>query len=117
MQVNEIKHAANLEVWQRRIAECRSSGKPVRRWCAENGLSHSTYYSWEREIIGKASAGLVPKKNIELAELPVVHDSPALTSNDVIPAAIIRSGKLEISLTNEASATLIAALKELVLNA
>ena len=81
MQVNEIKHAAKLEVWQRRIAECRSSGKPVRRWCAENGLSHSTYYSWEREIIGKASAGLVPKKTIELAELPVVHDSPALTSN------------------------------------
>ena len=117
MQVNEIKHAAKLEVWQRRIAECRSNGKPVRRWCAENGLSHSTYDTWEREIIGKASTELVPKKSVELTELPINHDAPALTSNDVVPAAIIRSGKLEISLTNAASATLITALKELALNA
>ncbi len=33
--------------------ECRSSGDPVQRWCAEHQVCTTTYYRWEREIFGR----------------------------------------------------------------
>lgn len=52
MRVTEIKHAAKRREWQERIMECRNSGVPVRRWCAERQICPTTYYRWEREIFG-----------------------------------------------------------------
>ena len=53
MTVTEIKHAAKRQEWQERIMECRNSGEPVRRWCAERQICTTTYYRWEREIFGR----------------------------------------------------------------
>lgn len=52
MTVTEIKHAAKQREWEERIMECRNSGAPVRRWCAERQICPTTYYRWEREIFG-----------------------------------------------------------------
>ncbi len=52
MTVTELKHAAKREEWQEKIMECRNSGEPVRKWCAQRQVSASTYYRWEREIFG-----------------------------------------------------------------
>ena len=51
---NELKHKAKLQEWALTVQECRSSGKPVKQWCIENKIKVTTYYRWEREILGTA---------------------------------------------------------------
>ena len=88
MDVSEAKHQARLAEWRIRVAECRSSGKSVRTWCAEQGVGYKTYYRWEREILQVASKELILTSHEEkatpvFAELP----SPASVSEKTIIAA------------------------------
>ena len=55
MGVQAMKHAALLQAWSGRIAECRSSGKTVKAWCEAEGVSLKTYYYWEKRIVAEAS--------------------------------------------------------------
>lgn len=85
MDVRAIKHAAKLSEWSERIRACRSSGKQVKTWCEENGISVKSYYRWERLYIAEASmqmqlpagqgseAGELVR--IEPEELPVARTS------------------------------------------
>ena len=51
MQVRQMKRAAKREQWKQRITECRSSGIPVKEWCAQHGVCPSTYYRYEQELL------------------------------------------------------------------
>lgn len=51
MQVSQMKRAAKREQWKQRITECRSSGIPVKEWCAQHGVCPSTYYRYEHVYI------------------------------------------------------------------
>lgn len=51
MQVSQIKRAVKNEQWKQRIAECRSSGIPVKQWCKQEGIAVSTYYRYEQELL------------------------------------------------------------------
>ena len=53
MGVQVMKHATLLQAWSRRIAEYRSSGKTVKAWCEDEGVSIKTYYYWGKELGGK----------------------------------------------------------------
>ena len=53
--VHELKHAAKLQEWSAKVAECRSSGNSVKAWCAEHSISLKTYYGWERQIVREAT--------------------------------------------------------------
>ena len=53
--VQELKHAAKVQEWSARVAECRSSGIGVKAWCREHGIALKTYYSWERQIVKEAT--------------------------------------------------------------
>ena len=53
-----MKHAAMLQEWSVRIAECRSSGMSVKAWCAEQGITIKTYYYWEKRFITEATQQL-----------------------------------------------------------
>ena len=53
--VQELKHAARVQEWSARVAECRSSGIGVKAWCREHGIALKTYYSWERQIVKEAT--------------------------------------------------------------
>ena len=53
-----MKHAALLQEWSVKIGECRSSGKSVKAWCAEQGIAIKTYYYWERRFVTEASQQL-----------------------------------------------------------
>ena len=39
-----------MELWSERVQEYRSSGKSVREWCRDRGLSEKTYYYWQRRL-------------------------------------------------------------------
>ena len=73
MTSNELKHKAKLQEWALTVQECRSSGKPVKQWCIENKIKATTYYRWEREILGAAGKNRnKPERNgtAVFAELP-----------------------------------------------
>ena len=53
--VQELKHAAKVQEWATRVAECRGSGIGVKAWCREHGISLKTYYNWERQIVKEAT--------------------------------------------------------------
>ena len=53
--VTELKREVMLREWSARIAECRGSGKAVKEWCAEQGISVQTYYRWEKRFVEKAT--------------------------------------------------------------
>ena len=53
--VQELKHAARVQEWSARVAECRSSGIGVKAWCREHGIALKTYYNWERQIVKEAT--------------------------------------------------------------
>ena len=55
MSVQELKHAARLQEWSAKVAECRSSGISVKAWCAEQGIALKTYYNWEKQIVKAAT--------------------------------------------------------------
>ena len=54
MGVQAMKHAALLQEWSARIAECRTSGKSVKVWCNEQGIPIKTYYYWEKKFVTEA---------------------------------------------------------------
>ena len=56
MGVREIKHTAKLSEWSERIRTCRSSGKSVKAWSEEKGITIKSYYRWERLYIAETSA-------------------------------------------------------------
>ena len=80
MHATEMKHAANLEEWKKRIMACRASGLTVREWCSRNAWSTSTYYRWEREAFralgeppdqpGNSCTAIAPASGQSLVEIP-----------------------------------------------
>ena len=99
MTVTEIKHAAKRQEWQERIMECRNSGEPVQRWCAEQQISVTTYYRWEREIFGR-----LDKKGKESQALAVAAPefaaAPAIAPRGASGQTImtLRTGTAEIDI-------------------
>lgn len=61
MEIRTFKHAAKMSEWQERIRVCRSSGQPVRTWCAANGIWWQKVYERfrENEIVNDAKTDLL----------------------------------------------------------
>ena len=53
----------NLAIWAERARVCRSSGLPVKSWCAENGIVPNTYFRWQKKVFN-ASVFLPPLINL-----------------------------------------------------
>jgi len=101
MDVRQLKHMAQLEEWKERVKICRSSGKDVRAWCRERGISSTTYYHWEKEVLSEAErqmavqGGGMENRFVEMPALPEQTDTsgtrPALAAK-----LRMRSGELEV---------------------
>ena len=110
--VTELKREVMLREWSARIAECRNSGKAVKEWCAEQGISVQTYYRWEKRFVEKASQQLSLQATTQSGMLMRVNPD-ALPSGDVnaIGSGItIRHGESIITLPSGSSAESIADL-------
>ncbi len=51
MTSTELKHQVKIQEWSVNVQNCRSSGLPVKAWCAENGIPTGTYYRWEKQLL------------------------------------------------------------------
>ena len=50
MSVQIITYEIRLQRWSSIVKECRSSGKAIKAWCAENNINIKTYYHWQKLV-------------------------------------------------------------------
>ena len=112
MTSNELKHQAKLQEWAVWIQDCRSSGLSVRAWCRQQGITITTYYRWERELLAAAeteTCSRVPA--VRFAELPV----PARTIRSVAEcSATLHIGNASLDIYSGCDAEQLKMLVELM---
>ena len=112
MGVKELKHSALLQEWGEKIMECRSSGKSVKDWGSEQGISKKTYFYWEQRYIEKASRQLALPSGGQVGTLTRIdpYKLPDDESDTSVPGVTIRHGESSIILPAGVNAESIAEL-------
>ena len=54
--IRGVRAQRNLLEWSQRVAECRSSGLSVTRWCAEHEIKPKTYFNWQKKVFAARTA-------------------------------------------------------------
>lgn len=105
----------NLMEWSRRVADCRSSGMSVTRWCTEHNVKPKTYYNWQKKVF----AAMLSQQQAEASdtttrfvELPLPADKTLSTAaekqTDLV--ASVRIGSASLDVYGGASAEIVSAL-------
>ena len=112
ISVQELKHAARLQEWSARVAECRSSGIGVKAWCAEQGIALKTYYNWEKQIVKAATQQYALPAPAQTGLLMQVNPDtmPSDEMGTIETGIIIRHGESVITLPSGSSAEAVADL-------
>ena len=110
--VTELKREVMLREWSARIAECRNSGKAVKEWCAEQGISVQTYYRWEKRFVEKATQQLSFPASTQSGMLMQVNPDtlPSGDADCIGHGITIRHGESVITLPAGSSAEAVADL-------
>ena len=109
LTIRSMQAQRNLLEWSQRVAECRSSGLAVRRWCAEHGIKPKTYYNWQKKVF----AAMIEQQQLQM-EAPQEPERrfaelPALTvGNDLV--ATVRLGCASLDIYSGAKTEVVAAL-------
>ena len=80
MEVTEYKAEYRLSQWSEIIREQKQSGKNVREWCSEHGMTTNAYYYRLRRVRGSVCRS-IEHNAPEFAEVQIVTKSGK--SNDV----------------------------------
>ena len=120
MTIRRAGRQQNLLAWSQRVADCRSSGLSVNRWCAEHDIRPKTYYNWQKKVF----AAMIEQQKMQVevtetqsrfAELsaPAPEPAPAPAAepgqkNSLI--ASIRVGNASLDIYDGADAEVVAAL-------
>lgn len=111
MTSNELKHQAKVQKWGLAIQDCRSSGLSVREWCRQRGITPTTYYRWEREVLnGIGGKDTERRSEVAFVELPAAQPM----RNDSERTATLNIGSGSIDLYQEIGAELLRTLVELL---
>jgi transposase-like protein len=120
--IRGTKAQRNLMEWSRRVADCRSSGMSVTRWCTEHNVKRKTYYNWQKKVF----AAMLAQQQAELsetaprfAELPPPGDEKQLITaekqRDLV--ASVRIGGASLDVYSGASAEIVSALCKVLCHA
>ena len=55
MEIKQMAREVRLRYWAEVMRERHDSGKNIRSWCLENGITEKTYYYWQRKLKEAAS--------------------------------------------------------------
>lgn len=116
LTIRSAKAQRNLLEWSQRVAECRSSGLSVTRWCAEHDIKPKTYFNWQKKVF----AVMIEQQRQQL-EAPeeaehIFAELPALpVQNNLI--ASVRIGEASLEVYSGADADVVAALCKALSNA
>ena len=97
MTALELKHQEKLRRWSEMVGDCRSSRTTVKQWCKEHGITPSTYYRWEREVLSKAKQTEKPSSPVSFAAIPVPRHPSRNVSERI---ATFRYGELSLDVYN-----------------
>jgi len=50
--------------WSQGVADCRSSGLSVSRWCTEHDIKPKTYYAWQKKVF----AAMIEQQKLQMME-------------------------------------------------
>ena len=107
----ELKHRAKLQEWAARMQDCRGSGLTVRAWCERQGITSSTYYRWERELLDEVETAPPPSAPaVTFAELPPKQTSRSVTER----SATLRIGEVSLDVYPGCDAEQLKMLVELM---
>ena len=107
--IRGAKAQQNLQKWSQRVAECRSSGISVSRWCTEHEINPKTYYNWQKKVfvaMMEQQETLIAQPEEpahRFAELPAPQSSHGL-------AAAVRFERATLEVYSGASAEIVTAL-------
>ena len=111
MTSNELKHQAKVQKWGLAIQDCRSSGLSVREWCRQRGITPTTYYRWEREVLsGIGRKDAEGRSGGTFVELP----APQPLRNNSERTATLNIGSSSIDLYQEMGPEFLRTLVELL---
>lgn len=110
----------NLLVWSQRVADCRSSGLSVNRWCAEHDIKPKTYYNWQKKVFAamieqQKTLAEVTETQPRFAELPEPMSAQGTAiETELGPktglVASIRVGNASLDIYTGADAEIVATL-------
>ena len=109
MKVTEYKAEYRLSQWNEMIREQKQSGKNVREWCSEHGVTTNAYYYRLRRV-RESVCRSIERNAPEFAEVPITTKS--VKSNYV--RVVTAKGTIEIS---DASAETLERLLRVMLDA
>lgn len=116
LTIRSAKAQRNLLEWSQRVAECRSSGLSVTRWCAEHDIKPKTYFNWQKKVFAVMIEQ--QRQQLEAPEEPehTFAELPALpVQNNLI--ASVRIGEASLEVYSGADADVVAALCKALSNA
>ena len=120
--IRGTKAQRNLMEWSRRVADCRSSGMLVTRWCTEHNVKLKTYYNWQKKVF----SAMLAQQQAEMAdasprfvELPPPADEaqPAAAEKQTDLVASVRIGDASLEVYGGASAEIASALCKVLCHA
>ena len=97
MTAMELKHQEKLRRWSEMVGDCRSSRTTVKQWCKEHGITPSTYYRWEREVLSKAKQTEESSAPVSFAAIPIPRHPSRKVSERI---ATFRYGELSLDVYN-----------------
>ena len=105
----------NLMEWSRRVADCRSSGMSVTRWCSEHNVKPKTYYNWRKKVLAATRAqqqAEMSDVSPRFAELPPLADEtqPIASEKQTDLVASVRIGDASLKVYGGASPEIVSAL-------
>ena len=120
MTIQRAGRQQNLLAWSQRVAECRSSGLSVNRWCAEHDIKPKTYYNWQKKVFAamiEQQKTLVEMTETQshFAELPApAPETASVPAEELIQknglVASIRVGNAALDVYEGANAEVVTAL-------
>ena len=116
LTIRSAQAQRNLLEWSQRVAECRSSGQSVTRWCAEHNIKPKTYFNWQKKVFAamieqqrqQLEAPQEPERRFAVLPVPVEQ-------NDLV--ATVRIGEASLDIYSGANADVVAALCKVLSNA
>ncbi len=98
-----LNRDGRIELWARRVGECKSSGLTVRKWCEQQHINEKTYFRWQKIVAETVSKQNAPR----FAEI-AVQAPTADSQNSVI--ATLHCQKMSIQICSGASPAEIEAI-------
>lgn len=101
LTIQSTTRQKHLLEWSQRVADCRSSGLSVSRWCKEHDINIKTYYTWQRKVF----AAMIEQQKLQMtepaetetqfAELPPSTQEPT-RDRDLVASIRMREASLDI---------------------